>query len=191
MATVVALVMGLLPPAFLFMISLSLLLLINYRDVDSQINRMKAHAPSALTMATIIFAAGAFLGVMDGTGMLRVMAEQLVEILPESVVPQLHIWVGLIGAPLELVLSTDAFYFGLMPVMLEVVEPTGVPTESIVYAMLIGNIIGTFISPFSPALWLALGLAGASMGRHIRYALLPLWLFSIAVFGVGFLLGLY
>ncbi|NOD95084.1 citrate transporter [Ruegeria sp. HKCCD4884] len=191
LATVVALVLGLLPPAFLFMISLSLLLLINYRDVDSQINRMKAHAPSALTMATIIFAAGAFLGLMDGTGMLRVMAEQLVEILPESVVPTLHIWVGLIGAPLELVLSTDAFYFGLMPVMLEIVEPTGVPTESIVYAMLIGNIIGTFISPFSPALWLALGLAGASMGRHIRYSLLPLWLFSIAVFGVGFLLGLY
>ena len=97
-------------------------------------------------MATIIFAAGAFLGLMDGTGMLRVMAEEVVEILPDSLLPQLHIFVGLVGAPLELVLSTDAFYFGLMPVMLEVVGPTGVPTESIVHALLTS---GTSSAPSS------------------------------------------
>ncbi len=190
-ATVFALVFGMLPPAFLFMIALSLLLLINYPSIDGQMDRMKAHAGSALTMAAIIFAAGAFLGLMDGTGMLRAMAVELVAILPESLIPYLHILVGFVGAPLELVLSTDAFYFGLMPIVLEVMEPTQVPTASVVHAMLIGNIIGTFISPFSPALWLALGLAGANMGRHIRYSLLPLWAFSIVVFCVGLLFGLF
>lgn len=36
--------------------------------------------------------------------------------------------------------------------------------------MVIGNIIGTFVSPFSPALWLAIGLAEANMGTYIKYA---------------------
>ena len=43
--TVIALVAGLLPPAFIFMIALSVLLLVNYRDVDAQLERMKAMRP--------------------------------------------------------------------------------------------------------------------------------------------------
>ncbi|HIQ51847.1 MAG TPA: citrate transporter, partial [Pseudomonas pachastrellae] len=55
----------------------------------------------------------------------------------------------------------------------------------------IGNIIGTFISPFSPALWLALGLAGLDLGRHIRYALWWMWGFSLVLFAVAWGLGLF
>ena len=82
---------------------------------------------------------------------------------------------------MELMLSTDAYYFGLLPVTLEVVANHGVEPASVVYAMTIGNIIGTFISPFSPALWLALGLAGLDLGRHIRYSLWWMWGFAGAV----------
>ena len=33
--------------------------------------------------------------------------------------------------------------------------------------MVIGNIVGTFVSPFSPALWLAIGLAEQETWVHI------------------------
>jgi CitMHS family citrate-Mg2+:H+ or citrate-Ca2+:H+ symporter len=55
--------------------------------------------------------------------------------------------------------------------------------------MVIGNIIGTFISPFSPALWLALGLAGLEMGRHIRYSFFWVWGFSIILIVAAMLIG--
>ena len=67
----------------------------------------------------------------------------------------------------------------------------GISPEGTVYALMIGNIIGTFISPFSPALWLALGLSGQDMGKYIRYSLPIMWAFSIVLFVIAGLLGLF
>lgn len=191
LAVIAALVSGILPPALIFMTGLSLVLLINYPDVETQMQRIYAHAPSALLMGAIILSAGTFLGIMDGSGMLRAMAAAVVNVLPEAAVANLHLIVGVVGMPLELLLSTDAFYFALMPVVLEVMGPTALPQDQIVYAMVIGNIIGTFASPFSPALWLALGLARADIGTHLRYSFFWMWGFSLVVFGVAMTLGLF
>ncbi|WP_128255688.1 CitMHS family transporter [Falsirhodobacter deserti] len=191
LAVLASLVTGILPPALIFMIGLSLVLLVNYPRVEDQMQRIRAHAPSALLMGAIILSAGTFLGIMDGTGMLRAMAVAMVSVLPEAAIGNLHLIVGAVGMPLELVLSTDAFYFGMLPIVLEVVQPTGVPADEIVHAMVIGNIIGTFASPFSPALWLALGLARADIGTHLRYSFFWMWGFSLVVFGAAMLMGLF
>ena len=72
----------------------------------------------------------------------------------------------MLGVPFDLLLSTDAYYFALLPIVDQVRLAFGVPSLSTAYAMIIGNIIGTFVSPLSPALWLALGFAGLEMGTH-------------------------
>ena len=187
----VSLFSGVLPAGYIFMIGLSVALVINYPGGTAQMQRISAHAPAALTMAMIILAAGSMLGILTGTGMLTAIAQDLVKILPASLLGQLHIVLGLFGLPMELLLSTDAYYFGMLPVTLEVLSGQGVETASVVYALIIGNIIGTFISPFSPALWLALGLAGLDMGRHIRYSLWWMWGFSLALFAAAWALGLF
>lgn len=151
--------------------------------------RVKAHAPSALMMASIILAAGSFLGILNGTGMLDALATDLVKILPVAVVPFLHIIIGIFGVPFDLALSTDAYYFALLPIVEQIVTGFGVSSVSAVNALVIGNIIGTFVSPFSPALWLALGLAGLEMGKHIRYSFFIMWLFSIALVLFAVLIG--
>ncbi|USC86293.1 citrate transporter, partial [Staphylococcus xylosus] len=65
----------------------------------------------------------------------------------------------------------------------------GVPAISTAYAMIIGNIIGTFVSPFSPALWLAIGLAEANMGTYIKYAFFWIWGFAIIMLIIAVLIG--
>jgi CitMHS family citrate-Mg2+:H+ or citrate-Ca2+:H+ symporter len=187
----VSLFTGILPAGYVFMIGLSLALLLNYRGGKAQMQRIAAHAPAALSMGMIILAAGSMLGIFTGTGMLTSIAQDLAGVLPASLVGQMHIVLGLFGLPMELLLSTDAYYFGLLPVTLEVVSGHGVEPASVVYALIIGNIIGTFISPFSPALWLALGLAGLDLGRHIRYSLWWMWGFSLVLFGAAWALGLF
>ena len=187
----VALFTGILPAGYVFMIGLSLALLLNYRGGKAQMQRIAAHAPAALSMGMIILAAGSMLGIFTGTGMLTSIAQDLAGVLPASLVGQMHIVLGLFGLPMELLLSTDAYYFGLLPVTLEVVSGHGVEPASVVYALIIGNIIGTFISPFSPALWLALGLAGLDLGRHIRYSLWWMWGFSLVLFGAAWALGMF
>ena len=183
------LVKGIVPAGFVFMVGLSIALPLNFRGVDNQMARVKAHAPSALMMASIILAAGSFLGILNGTGMLDALATDLVKILPVAVVPFLHIIIGIFGVPFDLALSTDAYYFALLPIVEQIVTGFGVSSVSAVNALVIGNIIGTFVSPFSPALWLALGLAGLEMGKHIRYSFFIMWLFSIALVLFAVLIG--
>ncbi|MDX8044388.1 CitMHS family transporter [Gracilibacillus sp. S3-1-1] len=183
------LVWGIIPAGFIFMIALSIALLLNYPKVNDQINRIKAHAPNAMLMASIILAAGSFLGILSGTGMLDSIATNMVTILPTGIIPYLHLIIGIFGVPFELILNTDAYYFALLPVAEQIVTSYGVDSYSAAYAMIIGNIIGTFVSPFAPALWLALGLAGCEMGKHIRYSLVWVWGFSLMLLASAILIG--
>lgn len=189
LAVIGVLVWGVIPAGFAFMIGVSIALPLNYPNMKDQMDRIKDHAPSALLMAAIILAAGSFLGILNGTLMLDSIANDLVKILPAFVLPYLHIIIGFFGVPFDLLLSTDAYYFALLPIVEQVVAEAGVSSISVAYAMIIGNIIGTFVSPFSPALWLALGLAGLEMGRHIRYSLPIMWAFSIVLLAISILIG--
>ncbi|RNF38913.1 CitMHS family transporter [Planococcus salinus] len=188
-AVIGVLVWGIVPAGFAFMIGVSLALPLNYPKMKDQMERIKDHAPNALLMAAIILAAGSFLGILNGTLMLDSIATDLVTILPAAIIPYLHIIIGFFGVPFDLLLSTDAYYFALFPIVEQVVTGFGVSSLSVAYAMIIGNIIGTFVSPFSPALWLALGLAGLEMGRHIRYSLPIMWGFSIVLVVISIFIG--
>lgn len=176
------------PPEFAFMIGVALALIINFGDVDEQMNRLKAHAPNALMMAAVIIAAGMFLGVLNETGMLKAIAVNFIKIIPDAVGPYIHIIVGIFGVPLDLLTSTDAYYFALL-VVEQTASQFGIPSVSTAYAMIIGNIVGTFVSPFSPALWLAVGLAEANMGTYIKYAFFWIWGFAIVLLFIAVLIG--
>lgn len=177
--TMAVLFSGMLPPGYVFMIATSVLLLTNYHSPKQQLARINAHAGGAIVMASIILSAGTFLGILKGTGMLDAISHDLVKILPNSSLPYLHIIIGIIGIPLELVLSTDAYYFGLFPVVEQITTQAGVASTSAGYAMLIGSIVGTFVTPLSPALWMGLGLADLSMGKHIRHSFFWIWGLSL------------
>jgi len=183
------LVWGVIPAGFAFMIGVSIALPINYPNIQDQMSRIKDHAPGAILMATIILAAGSFLGILNGTDMLNSIAKDLVTVLPAFIIPYLHIIIGVLGVPFDLLLSTDAYYFALLPIVDQVVTGFGVSSLSVAYAMIIGNIIGTFVSPLSPALWLALGLAGLEMGRHIRYSFMMMWGFSVVLLAIAIVIG--
>lgn len=181
---------GILPPAPAFLIGTTLLLLVNFRTVSEQADTMKRHAPNALSMASVIIAAAMFLGVLNGSGMLEQIALSLLAILPESLGPWLHVIVGFLGVPLDLATSTDAYYFSVLPIVQETTAAFGVSGTGAATALIIGNIIGTFVSPFSPALWLAIGLAEANMGRHIKFAFPIAWAFSIVLLLIALAMGL-
>lgn len=180
---------GLLPAGLAFLIGVAIALPLNYRTPKEQIGRVQAHASNALTMASIIIAAGLFLGILNGTGMLTAIANDAVNILPSFMAQYLHIIVGVLGVPLELLLSTDAYYFGLLPVVDQIGLTYGIDSLSTAYAMIIGNIVGTFISPLAPAVWLALGLSGLEMGKHLKFSFFWMWGLSIVLLIAAVFLG--
>ncbi|HEM8295696.1 TPA: TRAP transporter large permease subunit [Providencia stuartii] len=190
-ASIICLAFGLLSAPYVFMIALSIALLVNFPNLKDQMKVLSEHAPQALGMVAIILAAGAFLGILSDGGMLKSIAEDLTAILPTEWVSKIHIFVGILGVPMDIFTSTDAYYFALLPIIQQIAETAGVDPSSVVYAMAIGNNAGTFVSPFSPAAWLAMGLAGIDMGRHLRYSFGWIWLFSFFTLAVGAVLGLY
>lgn len=188
-AVIGVLVWGIIPAGLAFMIGVSIALPINFPDVKEQMKKIQDHAPSALTMASIILAAGLFLGILNGTGMLTAIANDVVKVLPGTIAPYLHIIIGVLGVPFDLLLSTDAYYFALFPVVEQIALGFGVDSLSTAYAMIIGNIVGTFVSPLAPAVWLALGLSGLEMGRHLRYSLFWMWGISLVLLLFAVVIG--
>ncbi|WP_017616575.1 CitMHS family transporter [Nocardiopsis salina] len=188
-ATVGVLVADILPAGLVFMIALSLALLINCPSVSEQMERVRKHAPNALGTGGIILAAGAFLGILEESGMLEALAGNMVSFLPEVLVEQLHLVIGFLGMPLELVLSTDAYYFALLPLVDNIAVQQGVESTTVAYTLIIGNIIGTYISPFNASVWLAVGMAGVDLGKHIRYSFMWMWGFTLALLAASAAIG--
>ncbi|MGE7928692.1 CitMHS family transporter [Lysinibacillus xylanilyticus] len=184
------LVAGILPAGLAFLIGVAIALPINYRSPKEQMARVQAHAPNALTMASIIIAAGLFLGILNGTGMLTAIANNAVHILPSALSSYLHIIIGVLGVPFDLLLSTDAYYFALFPVVEQIGLSFDIDSLSTAYAMIIGNIVGTFVSPLAPAVWLALGLSGLEMGKHLKYSFFWMWGLSITLLFIAVAIGI-
>lgn len=188
-SVITTLVAGILPAGLAFLLGVSVALLVNYRTPKEQMARIQAHAPGALTMASIIISAGLFLGVLNGTGMLTAIANDVVTVLPTAFSGYLHIIIGVLGVPFDLLLSTDAYYFALFPVVEQIGLSFEIDSYSTAYAMIIGNIVGTFVSPLAPAVWLALGLSGLEMHKHLRYSFFWMWGLSIVLLICAVLLG--
>ncbi len=179
-----------LQPLLAFLIGVVIALPLNYRTSKEQADIIKESAPNAILMASIIIAAGMFLGVLNGTGMLKAMTVSIVSIMPAAILPYLYLIVGFVGLPLDLVTSTDAYYFALLPIVLEISVPFGVEPQAVVYSLAIGNNFGAMISPLAPSTWLGIGLAGVSIGSHIRYSFVPMWIFSLILLVLAYILGL-
>ena len=74
-AAIVTLLFSGFAPAVVFMIFYVLATVINYPKVADTKARVDANAKSAIMMCSVLFAAGAFCGIMTGTGMITEMAD--------------------------------------------------------------------------------------------------------------------
>ena len=111
--------------------------------------------------------------------MIEAMASVLIQIVPGFLQPYLHIIVGALGAPIGMAMGPDPYYYGIMPLIGEVVAPYGVSLEQVGYAMLIGENAALAASPCVPATFLAIGLAGVELKVHIKFSFLWLWGISL------------
>jgi len=159
------------PPVLMFMIGLCIALLVNYPNVEMQRKRIDAHARAALMMAGILLAAGVFTGIMQGSGMLKAMAQAAVGFVPASMATHIPVVLGLVSMPLSLLFDPDSFYFGVLPVVAEVAAQLGVPAVKIGQAAILGQMTTGFpISPLTPATFLVIGLTGIDLAEHQRFS---------------------
>lgn len=170
LALMVALVMGVLPLSILFMIAASLALIVNYPKLEDQRERIAANAGNILAVVAVIFAAGVFTGILDGTGMVKAMAESVVRLVPPSLGPYLAVITGVLSLPFTFFISNDAFYYGVVPVLSEAASHYGISAVEIGRASLVGQPVH-LLSPLVPSTYLLVGLCGVEMGDHQKFTL--------------------
>jgi citrate-Mg2+:H+ or citrate-Ca2+:H+ symporter, CitMHS family len=181
-----------LAPAIIFMIGTCLALMINYPNVDMQRKRIDAHAKAALLMASILLAAGVLTGIMQGTGMLKAMAQAAVSMVPSTAAKHLPVGLGVLSMPLSLLFDPDSFYFGVLPVIAEVGQQLGVPKLQLAQAALLGQMTTGFpVSPLTPATFLVVGLTGIDLADHQRFTIPFLFAASLVMTLACLVLGVF
>ncbi|WP_454856511.1 CitMHS family transporter [Promicromonospora soli] len=189
-ALIAALISGVAPPEALFLVGVVVALVVNYAGLARQTARIEAHARGAMLMATTLLAAGVFLGILEGSGMIEAMASTAAGALPDGAAPALPLIVGVLGVPLSLVFGPDPYYFGVLPVLIGVGEQVGISGVDLAQASILGEeTVGFPISPLTGSFYLLVGLAGVDIGKHIRHLIGWAWLVSVVMLVVAVATG--
>lgn len=176
---ILTLVFNLMPSYVAFLIGLSFTLMLNFRTLKEQDERIKNHAPAAFIIGATMLSAGAMVGILGETGMMVAMGKSLVAIIPSALGSYMHIIIGFLGLPIGTVIGADAYYYGIFPLVAEVASQYGVAPLDTGLAMLIGKNVGMIVSPLVPATYLAIGLVNLELKDHLRFSF-P-WLYGISV----------
>ena len=189
-ALIAVLSAGLVTSYVAFMIALSLALAVNYPNLKTQDKLVKKHAPAALIISATLFSAGAMVGIFDGTGMLTEMANAIMSIIPGFLGQFIHIIFGILALPLGLCIGTDAYFYGIMPLVMQVGETYGVASLSTALTMVIGKNLALMVSPLVPATYLAIGLTDVELKDHMKFSIPIYWGISIVMLVIGVIFGI-
>lgn len=184
-----ALFTGTAPLHICFIVAFGIALAINYRSPESHDLNIKRNASEALYMAAVLLAVGAFLGILNGTIMMDEITATITDILPEGATAWIHVLVGIFAVPLDLIMGADPFAFGLLPVVDQIGSGAGISSGDTARALLIGQNAGFSISPLTPSVFLAIGLARVPLGQHIRFTLPWVWASGLLMLGFATLVG--
>lgn len=186
---IAVLVHGELRAHVLFMFGTAIALLLNYPTMKQQSGSLDRAAKGVLTVVIVLLASGAFVGILDNTGMMQAVGEVVLSIIPEGAGRFYNLFIGFLALPLTIFFGTDAYFFGLLPIIAEVGYALGFNPETAANILITAHNSTVFVSPLTPAMFLMIGLAGVDLKEHLKFslpwALVIGWFYIIFAFITG------
>ena len=121
------LVVGIANSALLFLIGIALALIVNFGFNFKEQKDMLADAlQDGIPAGAMIIASGFFMGILNGSGMGSSIATSLGALVPQGMGNLLPIFTAILGIPGLIFLSSDGYYFGILPVLAQLASNYGV-----------------------------------------------------------------
>ena len=187
-AVMTALVMGVAHAAVLFLIGFVVALMINYPQLDIQKERILSHSGNAMTVVLLVFAAGVFAGIFSGTKMVDALAQSIVNMIPPFWGHLFPLVVAVTSMPLTFVLSNDAYYFGVVPILAKAAAAYGIDPVEIARASILGQPVH-LMSPLVASTLLLVGMVDKDIGDFQKATVKWAVLLSLGITLVAVLTG--
>ena len=168
---------GILPSAVTFIIGYIVLALLVYKKPKDIADYIRRQAPMIFNLTMTMLGVAVLVGVLNGMGTMKEFADM---IAASSGGALKHIpW---ICAALSLVLSFitgGAKMSVVIPAVAAIGASFGIAPAAVAGSIIICGSAGAGLNPFSGSSYLGLNLAGLEMGQHLKYSLLPTFIFGI------------
>lgn len=172
----------------LFMIASGLALVINFPRVKDQQDAITRHSSSIVSVVAMVLAAAVLTGVFTGTGMVDALAHWLTGAIPDFMGPRLAMVTGILSIPMTFLMSNDAFYFGVLPILTETAGQYGITGAEMARASITGQPVH-MQSPLVPAILLLVALSSVSLADHHKKVLWRAVIVSVVMLLVSGLVG--
>ena len=175
-------------PVVLFLVGTGLALMINYPDLKAQAKRIGDNAGDAVQVVLLVFAAGVFMGLFQGTGMATALTNSIVKIIPEQLAGFWSLIIAIISVPGTFFLTNDGFYYGVLIPFAEIGRQYGFTDMQMALASLMGQAFH-LLSPLVAFIYLLLRLTGLDMGEwqkeSAKYAAVVFVIFVVTIVLMG------
>ncbi len=167
---IAVLIKGLVPAPVLFVLASMVALLVNYPSLSDQQKIMRGHGMNIFLVASMIFVAGIFSGILTGTKMIDAMANELVALIPQNKANFLPLLTALTSLPASMLFTPDSYYFGVVPILSQTATSFQLDALEIGRAALLGQMtVGFPISPLTASTFLLIGLSEVDLGEHQKF----------------------
>ena len=175
-------------PVVLFLVGTALALMINYPDLKAQAKRIGDNAGDAVQVVLLVFAAGVFMGLFQGTGMATALTNSIVQIIPQQLAGFWSLIIAIISVPGTFFLTNDGFYYGVLIPFAEIGRQYGFTDMQMALASLMGQAFH-LLSPLVAFIYLLLRLTGLDMGEWqkepAKYAAVIFVIFVVTIVLMG------
>lgn len=168
LAVLSSLIFGFMGSAISFMLGFVVAMAINYPGIKVQKERLMAHAGNCVTVVVLVFAAGVFAGIFSGTKMVDALSMAMVNAIPHSWGHLFPLVVAVTSLPLTFLLSSDAYFFGVLPVLAKAAGEFGIPPIEIARAAVMGQPMH-MLSPIVASTLLLVGMVDRELGDFQRF----------------------
>lgn len=182
------LILDKLPLYFVFLVGGCIGMIVNFPKVKDQSEAIVRHASSIVPVVSMVVAVSVLIGVFDGTGMVKAMANAIVDVVPPSMGPWFAVIAGILSLPFTFFLTNDAFYPTILKVMAEAATQYGIDPVEMGRASIVGQPLH-LQSPLVPAILLLVTLAGVPLAEHHKKVIWRACLVSLLMLLVGILTG--